>query len=311
MGERYEANRKLELSFPVCDQAISKPLEGFIHRDSVAQHIASQGKHPGMNDSGQDSVESRSSDELVYDEIKRIFETEDSQLADIWRRTQAGQTPEEIRVALGPTRTTFVWNYLRTARAILDGDLPTAPSVALSASRTLRRFLKQHTFTHMTKDVLEQRLLTLEGTATNQEARAVEDESAIEATTEAEDNAVPGVYVYSLPHYLRHPYDEESGRTLLKVGRADRSVIKRFREQIRTTALPEEPVLLRIYVCSEDGSIAQEATFHRLLVAADHHRSKARTGGTEWFLSSVRFLDEVAATLELEVRHVSDMADVI
>jgi T5orf172 domain len=264
-----------------------------------------------MSNWSQDSETPRSENQQVHDEIQVIFETEDSQFADIWRRTQAGQTPEEIRVALGPTRTTFVWNYLRTARAILDGDLPTAPSVALSAARTLRRFLKQHSFTPETKKVLEERLLTLEGTATNQEARAVEDESAREATTEAEDNAVPGVYVYSLPHYLRHPYDEDSGRTLLKVGRADRSVIKRFREQIRTTALPEEPVLLRIYVCPEDGSVAYEATFHRLLVAADHDRSKARTGGTEWFLSSVRFLDEVAATLGLEVRHVSDMADVI
>jgi hypothetical protein len=92
---------------------------------------------------------------------------------------------------------------------------------------------------------------------------------------------------------------------------ANRSVIKRFREQIRTTALPEEPVLLRIYLCDEDGSAEHEAIFHRLLVAADHDRSKARTGGTEWFLSSVRFLDEVAATLHLEVRHVSDLADSI
>jgi hypothetical protein len=48
-------------------------------------------------------------------------------------------------------------------------------------------------------------------------------------------------------HYLRFPYDQLSGRTLMKVGRSDRDVIKRFREQIRTTALPEEPVLLRIY----------------------------------------------------------------
>ena len=119
------------------------------------------------------------------------------------------------------------------------------------------------------------------------------------------------MYVYALPHYLRHPYDEDSGRTLLKVGMANRNVIKRFRDQIRTTALPEEPVLLRIYVCPDDTSPGHEATFHRLLVAADHDRSEARTGGTEWFLSSVRFLDEVAATLHLEVRHISDLADSI
>jgi hypothetical protein len=68
-------------------------------------------------------------------------------------------------------------------------------------------------------------------------------------------------------------------------------------------------VLLRIYVCPEEGARDNEAVFHRLLTAADHERSKARTGGTEWFLSSVRFLDEIASTLDLEIRNVSDLAD--
>jgi hypothetical protein len=169
--------------------------------------------------------------------------------------------------------------------------------------------LKQYEFTPATKKVLEGRLAILENNAANPEARSAEVVGAQEATTNAEDHAIPGVYVYALPHYLRHPYDEESGRTLLKVGMANRSVIKRFRDQVRTTALPEEPVLLRVYPCSEESSHATEATFHRILVAADHDRSKARTGGTEWFLSSTRFLDEVASTLGLEVRRVSDLAD--
>jgi hypothetical protein len=53
-----------------------------------------------------------------------------------------------------------------------------------------------------------------------------------------------------------------------------------------------------------------ERTFHRLLEAADHDRSQARTGGTEWFLTSVRFLDEIANTLRLKVREVIDVGDV-
>jgi hypothetical protein len=245
----------------------------------------------------------------TYLEIRSIFENEDSQLADIWRRTQAGETADQIREAFGNSMPNFVWNYTRTARAILDGDLPTAPTVSLSAARTLRRMLKQYDFTPATQKVLESRLAILENNAANPEAKSAEVVGAQVATSKAEDNATPGVYVYALPHYLRHPYDEESGRTLLKVGMANRSVIKRFRDQIRTTALPEEPVLLRVYPCPEEASHATEATFHRLLVAADHDRSKARTGGTEWFLSSTRFLDEVASTLGLEIRRVSDLAD--
>ena len=50
----------------------------------------------------------------------------------------------------------------------------------------------------------------------------------------------------------------------------------------------------------------REHKFHDLLEAADHARSRARTGGTEWFLTSLRFLDVVAETIGLEVRHIYD-----
>jgi hypothetical protein len=86
-------------------------------------------------------------------------------------------------------------------------------------------------------------------------------------------------------------------------------VIRRFREQTRTTALPEDPVLLRIYVTEAD-TIEKERVFHRMLEAADHDRSQARTGGTEWFLTSVRFLDELAGILGMEIRDVAELADI-
>jgi hypothetical protein len=242
-------------------------------------------------------------------EIEAVLLAEEGGLGDVWRRTQAGETPDEIRIARGVERPNFVWNYNRTARALLDGELPTAPTVALQTARTFRRILKENQFSPEARTELERRLTLLESHASDPSARADEDKHAIEKTVDAEERAVTGVYVYSLPHYVRHPYDEASGRTLLKVGHADRSVIRRFREQTRTTALPEDPVLLRVYVCDDNASTDIERTFHRLLEAADHDRSKARTGGTEWFLTSVRFLDEIAATLKLEVREVADLAE--
>ena len=256
-----------------------------------------------------DTVEESTPHDSVRAEVEAVLLAEEGGLGDVWRRTQAGETPDEIRIARGAERPNFVWSYNRTAKALLDGDLPTAPTVAVQTARTFRRILKENQFSPTTRAVLEERLGTLELRAADPEAKAVEDKLAIEATVTAEEHGVPGVYVYSLPHYIRHPYDDESGRTLMKVGRADRSVIRRFREQTRTTALPEDPVLLRIYPCDADSSTEFERTFHRLLEAADHDRSKARTGGTEWFLTSLRFLDEIALVLHLEVQEVSDLAD--
>jgi len=95
----------------------------------------------------------------------------------------------------------------------------------------------------------------------------------------------------------------------MKVGQSDSDVILRFRNQTRTTALPEEPVLLRIYRTGgptvEIRSI--ERDFHRLLEAADHYRSIARTAGKEWFVTSTRFLDEVARVMRLPIVVVNDV----
>jgi len=106
-----------------------------------------------------------------------------------------------------------------------------------------------------------------------------EVQQASKQTQQAEARNEVGVYVYvyALLHYIRHPYDQASGRTLLKVGRSDGDVIVRFRSQTRTTALPEEPILLRIYRTSGDSAAPAEAAFHRLLDAADHSRTNSRS----------------------------------
>lgn len=242
----------------------------------------------------------------VRAEIESFLEADQSALGDVWRRTKAGESPEEIQAARGTQRANFVWSYRRMCSALVDGDLPTATTVAVQIARKFRSILSDGVLSDAAQEYLRKNLVVLEQRAANEVVRKVEDTVAVTATEEAEADAVPGIYVYALPHYLRYPYDEESNRTLLKVGRSDRSVIRRFREQVRTTALPEDPILLRIYVTPEEDAVRRERQFHDLLEAADHARSRARTGGTEWFLTSLRFLDTVADTIGLEVRHVYD-----
>lgn len=152
---------------------------------------------------------------------------------------------------------------------------------------------------------LERNLAELERRATDETARSVEVEQAKAQTERAEAENAPGVYVYALPHYLRYPY-EKGGRTQMKVGRSDSDVVQRFRNQTRTTTLPEEPILLRICRTESQSSAVAEDRFHRLLEAADHHRSVARSAGREWYVTSTRFLDEVAKTLSLPIEVVND-----
>jgi hypothetical protein len=244
--------------------------------------------------------------EAVRAELEHALEADEQLLGDVWRRRRAGESPEQIQAARGASRPNFVWSYDRILRALLEGDLPSAPTVSLQIARALRGFLSRTSLTTETAAILRQNVAALESGSASEAAREVEDTEARVVTSQAEAQAIPGVYVYALPHYLRYPYDAESGRTLLKVGHSSRSVLQRFHEQTRTTALPEDPVLLRIYPTLDATEIERERQFHELLEAADHDRSRARTGGTEWFLTSLRFLDTVAKTVGLEVRHIYD-----
>ncbi len=244
----------------------------------------------------------------VREEIENSVREDQSRLGEVFRGLERGLSADEIAAELGIPTSGFVWNYSRTLRALTEGDLPSAPTVAISATRTFRRFLTSKVWTPEAHRYLESNIAELDRRANDEAARALEIQQAKQQTERAESQNTTGIYVYALPHYLRYPYDERSGRTLMKVGRSDRDVIRRFREQTRTTALPEEPVLLRIYRTEPQNSAQAEDRFHRLLEAADHYRSVANAAGREWFVTSTRFLDEVARALSLPVEVVNESA---
>lgn len=211
-----------------------------------------------------------------------------------------------IAAELEVSTSTFVWSYSRTIRSLLEGDLPTAPTVALRVARTYRGLLSSGRMSQAARKYLETNLAELERRANDETARVFEVRRAKAQTEEAEARNEVGIYVYALPHYLRYPFDAETGRTLMKVGRSDSDIILRFRNQTRTTALPEEPILLRIYRSDSGSTATTENNFHRLLEAADHARSVARSAGREWFVTSTRFLDEVARVMGLQIIVVND-----
>ena len=239
----------------------------------------------------------------VKSELIEILRKDSGLHGEIWRSTESGLTDDEIQKARGASYPNFIWNYRRYTRALLEGDLPRGVTLLNETATLFRRMSRLADVSEQTKSYLESGLFEIAGKVTNSELRAEEERGVLDQSIILEKKSSPGIYVYSLMHYLRFPYDQLSGRTLMKVGRSDRDVIKRFREQIRTTALPEEPVLLRIYESSlmETNLTAIENRFHALLEAADHDRSAARTGGTEWFLTSLKFLDEIGSALGLQV----------
>ncbi len=245
----------------------------------------------------------------VSAELVAFLEIDESLFGTIYRKKRDGVSNEEIQKAQGAAYPNFIWNYQRYLKALLEGDIPNGVSLMNEVAVLFRRLLKVEAFSEDTKSYLQLGLREIDSRKSDTNLQIRTQNQVAKASTELEKKSTPGVYVYSLMHYMTYPYDPESGRTLMKVGMSNRDVIRRFRDQIRTTALPEEPVLLRIYESSDPKNILTEIekTFHNLLEAADHDRSSARTGGTEWFLTSLKFLDKVAETLSLKITTNQDL----
>ena len=238
-------------------------------------------------------------------EVRDALQSDETRMGDVYRALALGKTPAEIAANLGTQTSNFVNKYQRFARAIETGDLPSAPTMIRECATAMRGFLNRHyaQLSPGTIKVLESRIVALDNIRIDPVAEEHEDLRIRQRTQSAERLAVSGIYVYTLPHYRKHPVEpamDESlaHRTLMKVGMSDSDVIRRFRHQERNTSLPEDPELLRIYTGTTE-MLPVEQRMHRLLRAADHRQNSGRASGTEWFLTSLKFLDAIATDMGL------------
>lgn len=237
-------------------------------------------------------------------EVETLLEADQSLLGRVYRYEREGLTPQQMGEEEGFATFSFAYKYLTFIRGLTTGHVPTSPTVSKELAAKVRVWLKRLELSPQ----LRTDLTTYEGLLTSRAddkvAQAEETEVAVETSKRAEASGTPGIYVYTLPHYLRYPYDPATGRTLLKVGHSSVDAYYRVNSQGRLTALPENPILLRIYPI--EASASSERTFHAWLRDADHPGSRADRGGSEWFVTSTKFLDRVARSMNLDVQVVNE-----
>lgn len=236
-------------------------------------------------------------------EVERLLAADQTVLGRVWRYEQEGMTPQQMTEAES-VATGWVSNYRTLIRVLRDGEIPTSPSTAHAGGRRVRSWIRKPELSaELRRDLIRQEQL-LTSRAEDKDAQEAEFSDAVEKSVTAEASGTPGIYVYTLPHYLLHPYDPISGRTLLKVGHSGRDAYYRANSQGRLTALPEDPILLRIYPV--EASAAAERDFHGWLRDADHAGSRTQRGGSEWFVTSTKFLDRIARSMGHEVREITE-----
>lgn len=245
----------------------------------------------------------------VAKELKSALQADSTRLGDVYRGRLENKSAEEIAADLGVSTSGFVSNNARHIRVIESGDYPSGATFIGQCLSVVRGFLDRHAenLSQQAQSLLRERIRDLEALSGDVAKAVFEDEKVRESAKLSEAEYTTGIYVYTLPHYFRHPVepaesDDTSDRTFMKIGMSDSDVMKRFRSQQRDTVLPEDPWLLRIYGCESDVR-ATEVAIHEMLRSADHRQVRGRSTGKEWFCTSLTFLDQIAKTLKLETKH--------
>lgn len=259
---------------------------------------------------------SEKSESDVVAELRAALKIDPTRLGDVYRGRLEGKSAEEIAEGLGVSTSGFVSNNKRHIQVIEAGDYPSGATIIGQCLSVVRGFLDRHAVELSTEAqaLLRGRIRDLEALYGDVSKAVFEDEQVRERAKISEAEHTVGIYVYTLPHYYRHPIkpaesDDSSDKTYMKIGMSDSDVMTRFRSQKRDTVLPEDPWLLRIYSCESDTR-GVEREIHDFLRSADHLQVRGRASGTEWFCTSLTFLDHLAAKLKLRVVYrIEDLID--
>ena len=241
----------------------------------------------------------------IRDELVAAIRSNEGQLGKVFALLEEGKTTNRELVEGGAAANEgAVGNLRRTIKAILEGIPPKAPSRAVKARSSISGILRDNPdLSSAACEYLERLRDELEAIATDSKAIEEEDKGLERASKELEKSleALPGVYVYTLPSFHRTVQKTDPERFWFKVGKTDRVAGVRIGEQARATGLPEDPWIARVYRHAVKTPKEVETEFHILLEAAGHSRAAGTHSGRDWYATNLEFLDAIASALGCDV----------
>ena len=246
-------------------------------------------------------------------ELEDALRKNEGQLGKVFALLADGKTTNRELVEGGAAANQGAAANLRvTVRAVLEGVLPKGPSVAAQSRRSIGGILRDNsTLSAESVMHLEKLRKTLEAIETDIGAIAKEDKVLEQGSRELEKTLekISGVYVFSLPSFVRTVQKTDPERFWFKIGKTDRLAGIRVGEIKRATGLPEDPILVRVYQHPEKSPRDIEQKFHLLLDAAGHSRAGGQNSGKDWFATNLEFLDSIARAIGCEIAESSVQSD--
>ena len=237
----------------------------------------------------------------LRDELSAALRNNEGQLGKVFALLEEGKTTNRELVEGGAAANEgAVGNLRRTIKTVLEGIPPKAPSRAMQARSSIGGILRDNPdLSSAAREYLERLRDELEAIATDSKAIEEEEKDLERASKELEKSleALPGVYVYTLPSFRRTVQKTDPERFWFKIGKTDRVAGVRIGEQMRATGLPEDPWIAKVYSHPTLSPKQIESAFHQLLEAAGHSRASGKHSGRDWYATNLEFLDAIATAL--------------
>jgi hypothetical protein len=238
-------------------------------------------------------------------ELSEALRRNDGKLGIAFELIEKGMSKRQDLIDGGAAANSGAAGNIRvTLEAILDGKMPSGPTVARQSRSSINGLLKNN------PDLSDAARTYLDGLRNQLEViasdpKAIENEEVERVATSSNLKRKladsPGVYVFTLPTFLRVPQKEDPERFWFKIGMTERSSGSRTNEIARSVGLPEDFLIVRVYQHETVSLASLEKKFHRIVESAGHSRAVGERTGTEWFATNLEFLDAIAEALDCRI----------
>ena len=256
------------------------------------------------------------------DEIRIMLENDETALGGVyiaWHDLNENATLNQISEKAGIPYGTTVSKFQIIKQLLQVGGPPTTTSQCRSIARDIRSFKMRSTQkvsdnTSSKIDVIINVLL-----AKSEDANLIAKENWENIQKDNIFSQKSGIYVYTYPHYRKHPQIESTNDTAerfhLKVGKTVRTAKRRVSEQ--TAGMPEDPMPILLIVGMDEKEFENhpnlldkvEKTIHEHLTIIGHAKLGNKGGGKEWFLTNKETIESMAKLMGLKILDADDESE--
>ena len=256
------------------------------------------------------------------DEIRVMLENDETALGGVYtawhnlgENAKLNKISEKARIPYGTT----VSKFQVIKQLLQDVGLPTTTSQCRSIAKDIESFKKRSTQKVSDNSSLKIDVIINNLLAKSEDANLIAKENRENIQKDNIFGRKSGIYVYTYPHYRKHPEIESTNDTEeryhLKVGKTTRPAKRRVSEQ--TAGMPEDPVPILLIVGKDEIEFMGhsdllnkvEKTIHEHLAIIGHAKLGNKGGGKEWFLSNKETIESIANLMGLKIWDADDESE--